>query len=169
MFVRTKRVKGNEYAYLVKSVWTKQGPRQRVVRYIGRVFKPKKVHNIGVEEYGGMAVKELAKEDIQTLLTLLVERELSNHGFQRRGKQWVLDGCVVKPSIGAATINGHNIAVRMNEGFLCRSTIRALKRVLGKDKLSGHELASAFLEAGIDIDKQLFVLLYQRLMPHKQS
>lgn len=36
MFLRKKTVKGHEYWYLVKSVWVKGRPRQKVVRYLGR-------------------------------------------------------------------------------------------------------------------------------------
>ena len=37
-FLRIKKVKGNEYAYLVENKW-KSGSRQKVKGYIGRVHR----------------------------------------------------------------------------------------------------------------------------------
>ena len=36
MFIRLKKLKGKDYAYLVKNTWTKNGPRQKSKKYLGR-------------------------------------------------------------------------------------------------------------------------------------
>ena len=39
VYIRTKKINGNLYAYLVKSFKTKKGSRQKVKQYLGRIYK----------------------------------------------------------------------------------------------------------------------------------
>ena len=163
MFVRTKRVKGKEYAYLVRNVWTNKGPRQRVVDYLGTVVKPDKCsESAPVNEI-------LSSGTIPDIVAALVSRELENHGFKSEGKGWTLGDCTVHPKLGRIRRNGKHAALRLNEGFLCDSTLRALHKVMSKEEIGGKELASAILEAGIGIESEGFVRLYERLTAQRQS
>ncbi len=163
MFVRTKRVKGKEYAYLVKNVWTDKGPRQRVMDYLGAVIKPDKCSESA--PIGDI----LTSGTIPEIVSALVSRELENHGFKSEGKNWVLGNCTVHPKWGKIRRNGKHAALRLNEGFLCDSTLRALQKVMSKEEIEGKELASAILEAGIGIESEGFVRLYERLTAQRQS
>ena len=51
-FIRTKKINGKEYAYLVSNKWYKRkhkgknkGPRQKVSKYLGRVYVFNKVND----------------------------------------------------------------------------------------------------------------------------
>ncbi len=52
-FIRTKKIDGKEYAYLVENKWYKRkvkgrgkGPRQKVTKYLGRVHSFDKVNDV---------------------------------------------------------------------------------------------------------------------------
>ena len=54
-FIRTKKIDGKEYAYLVENKWYKhsfkgkgRGPRQKVSKYLGRVYNFNKTENIDI-------------------------------------------------------------------------------------------------------------------------
>ena len=40
MFLRSKKIKGKDYAYLVKSVYKNKRVRQKVVKYLGKIEDP---------------------------------------------------------------------------------------------------------------------------------
>ena len=89
-FIRKKKIKNREYAYIVENRWrkrvgkgSKKGARQQVKGYLGRVFKlePKKEIDFfshfcsdGVEEY-------VKANDKKVIILDLVKFELLRHGF----------------------------------------------------------------------------------------
>ena len=74
-YIRTKKINGNKYAYLVEIINTDKGPRQKVKQYLGRVHELEKKKEIGEINEGN------TKEEI--LLNLIVP-ELSGRGFKER-------------------------------------------------------------------------------------
>ena len=55
MFVRKKKVKKNIYGYLVESKYTKKGSRQKVKKYLGRVFETENTfEEFNNETYSGL-------------------------------------------------------------------------------------------------------------------
>jgi hypothetical protein len=163
VFVRTKNIKGRDYAYLVRNIWTSEGPRQRVVRYIGAVHRPERVGD------ASLSADFMKTERVLDVLRGMVANELSNHGFQLENGDWKcgeLSVCLKKGSVG---FRGRKGVLRLNEGFMCDDTIRMLQKTLLKDKIEGKELAEAILEAGIKIEPESFVALYSRLMPYTEN
>lgn len=151
-FIRIKKIKGYEYAYLVENVWRKRkkGARQKVKQFLGRIHKP--------ELKGDM---EFSKEDeyvknnsFRQIVKDLVEYELLKHG----SKDFIIDfdkGLVLR--------NDRKVALQMNEGFLCNYTLKNLMNFkLGGDE-AGYDLANAFVEAGIKVPQDLFVKIFEKL------
>ena len=58
-FVRVKKISGSEYAYLVENTWTERGTRQRVGKYLGRIYKPDKVKSEGLANF--LKISDLGK------------------------------------------------------------------------------------------------------------
>src|SRR3989338_1122582 len=91
-FIRTKKVDGKDYAYLVENKWYKRnfkgkgkGPRQKVSKYLGRVYAFNKTDNTdffafmkisSLEEY----LKDNSKEKV---FRDLVEWELFRHNISK--------------------------------------------------------------------------------------
>ena len=168
MFVRKKKVKGKEYAYLVKNRWTKKGPRQKVIRYIGSVATPERLtdHTFDIT-HDTKEHEFLAGSRVLGLYKGLIERELINHGFQKIRGMWVNDCLVVDLRDHSVKKKTRNAAIELNEGFLCEGTIRQLRRAFLKEEITGRKLAESILEVGIKITPENFVLLAERLMPQQ--
>ncbi|MAF34960.1 hypothetical protein CMO91_03890 [Candidatus Woesearchaeota archaeon] len=153
MFVRVKKISGNDYAYLVENEWTKYGARQRVTAYLGKVIRPEKA-----EEYPYPELQN-HKQAVQAL----VQRELQNHGFEKNDKLWSKEDITINLENGEVKKKGKNVALGMNEGFLTKETYQqAINFKLGETHdESAKALAAACLEAGIKLSDAAFVRLFE--------
>ncbi len=158
-FIRIKKINGKEYAYLVENKWYKRGfkgkgkgPRQKVGKYLGKVyhfnkeqdidfFSFKKIENL--ERY----LKNNAREKI---IRELVEWELFRHNIDKN--RFTIDLSNKKIMAG-----NKEISLKMNEGFLNSFT---LARLFNMRLNEGYYLAKCFVEAGIEIPKEVFVGLF---------
>ena len=77
MFLRNKKVNGNLYCYLVESIHTPKGPRQKVKSYLGRVFSFEVKKNVNVLSISNKECKEIVND--------LIKYELIKHGFKEKG------------------------------------------------------------------------------------
>ncbi len=143
MFIRKKKIKGREYAYLVENKWTEKGTRQKVSRYLGKVLMPERRAEITIKEH--LKVEDIkgyaAETGFKKIISDLVAVELFNHGVKS------LDN-----------ING---VLQINEGFLCRHTVNELLNYAGNDE-SGIKLAELITGAGIKVEKDLFISLFDK-------
>ena len=157
MFIRTKKIKGNEYAYLSENKWSKRSKKvkQETKKYLGRIYRFDKVKDVEFNfnaEYPG------------DLIRAVVCWELRKHGFEEKKGVWQKDSCFV--DLKANKVYGKRgcVAIGMNEGYLADYTLRRLfyyTRI--KD---GYDYAKKFVEAGLDIPKQVFIDIYQKLSKH---
>jgi hypothetical protein len=152
-FIRTKTIKGKEYGYLVKNTWTATGPRQNVKGYLGRILRPQKQK----EEPA-----EISKLEYTDALLALIKQELTNHGF---------DPSLTKDQTkidleNRRVINGNkNVIIGMNEGYLCTYTLNKLLTLVpqGYEEQAGTQLATALVEAGLKLNKETFVQLFEKI------
>jgi hypothetical protein len=158
MFIRTKKVKRHVYAYVVKNRWTKDGPRQRVARYLGRVYE---AGAAGERDFMAGATRS-ARETILAL----VAWQLENHGFSKKGKVWSKDDVTVD----LERLRTSHV-IRMNNDYLCDYTLRRLARFKsGRDEAGvGMAFAKAFVSAGIPVPQDVFVNLFQEIYKPGQS
>ena len=158
MFVRIKKLKGKEYAYLVENEWTINGSRQKVKSYLGRVIRPLKMKEKETD------ISEMNYK--QAVMTLL-KQELQNHGFD---ETLTFDN-KIKADLDEKKItnSGKNIVLAMNEGFLCSQTLKdALEiELTGHEEEAGTQLAKALVEAGLSIPKDAFVQLFEKIYKGK--
>lgn len=135
MFVRTKKIKNKEYAYLVKNEWTSKGTRQKVKKYLGKVIRPAKI------QPNKYQINE--KNSFETAIKELIEHELQNHNITEK----------------------KDIVIAMNEGFLCKETLQQLLKLKaekeGRPDKQGQKLATALLEAGLNLDGEEFGKLFE--------
>ncbi len=165
MFVRIKTVRGREYAYLVKNVWTERGPRQKVIKYIGAVVAVPYVKDISFKRFlEPLTIQDVFKRGIKEVYKSLVKRELVRHGFE------MLDNDVLRSEHIIVNLkrvfvkkNKKNIALQMNEGFLCRETLERLFSHTKLEDESGKALAEDILGTGVSIEKDIFVRIYKAL------
>jgi hypothetical protein len=146
-YVRLKKINKDNYAYLVESIKTSQGPRQKVKQYLGRVYDYNSL-NKPVIVVNGTSAKEI-------LLSLIIP-ELISRGFKKVKESYVKDKII----FSNLKFN-KNIVLKINKGYLCNYFI---EQILNFDKRkSARDLAKLFLSTGLEIDKESFVTFYQKL------
>ena len=169
-FVRIKKIKGNEYAYLVQNKWRKakgKSPKQKVKAYLGRVYRLIKEKEIDFwetvdsepENYLKFATKEKILND-------LVRFELLKHGFVNLYGKWVNNN--IKVDIDKKKVVNETkseCVLKINEGHMCGYRI---KKILayepdGPIEETGYELARLFIESGIDVPQEVFIGYYEKL------
>lgn len=163
-FVRVKKISGKEYAYLVENKWLPWGSRQKVLGYLGKVFRP---------ERAAEGVPQLAKDlDYPQSILALVGWELRNHGFEENGTQLVHPSHHHTIDLQQAACTDHRgkpLAIAMNEGFFCAVTLRQLLEFKQSDSREAtmKTLASTILEAGLKISPETFAELYEKVSENR--
>jgi hypothetical protein len=157
MFIRLKKIKGKDYAYLVESKRVRGKIKQKVKKYIGKVIVAKKKNRIKFFEFLKVDIDSYNKNFKKTVEELIMW-ELYKHDLQD-----------IKVDISKYTIKqgNSNIVIKLNEGYLYSKTIKDLIKfqVVGYDEyIIGREFAECFVKAGIDIPKSLFVKLFDEMI-----
>ena len=153
VFVRIKKLKGREYAYLVANEWTINGSRQKVQGYLGRVITPvkqsEKTADISLFEYKQSVIA-------------LVKQELWNHGFN---SELCCEDVKADLDSMKLTKKGKNVVLALNEGFLCSQTLKdALDiELTGYEEQAGTQLAKTLLELGLNLPKDVFIQLFEKI------
>lgn len=204
MFIRIKRIKKKNkeypYAYIVANRWMKKAKRskQKVKKYLGRVYFLEKVNNNDFFEF--YSIKDVKgyvkKNDKKRIINDLIRFELINHGFKEQGNFLIKDNIYFNKNSNEVFINikkindkiinsgkindkksiinkndnsNNKIVLAMNEGFLCDETIKRLfGRFEGDEREVGFKLANAFVEAGLKIPEELFVCIFEKIVGHYQ-
>lgn len=149
-FLRIKKIKGNEYGYVVKNTWTSKGPRQAVKQYLGRVYRFKGEGDFAINLKGNKQelLMELVKFELNKINKELAKEKI---GFNREKLDFIK--------------NDKSCVLALNEGLMCSYT---LARILGFKKTREIEqdsmvLAKYFIEAGLNVPKEAFIAYFERL------
>ena len=183
MFIRIKKIRKKDkvyqYAYIVENRWRKRpkrgrkGARQKVKGYLGRVYFPDKQESKDFfEHYNINDIEGYVKDNKHNrtrIVNELVKLELINHGFKE--KEGILFfnsiffdiGNNELHSINEKNIKNKKVVLKINDGFMCNETINKLVKGSFGDE-TGYEFAKAFVDAGINIPKELFVKLYESMV-----
>lgn len=157
-FIRTKKIDGKEYAYLVENKWYKRkhkgknkGPRQRVNKYLGRIYSFNKAENIDFFSFKKIDNLELYLKNNSNnknkIFRDLIEWELFRHNINKEEFAIDLNNRKIKRS-------NKEISLKMNDGFLNSFTLARLFDLKSGDS---YYLAKCFVEAGIEVPKEVFV------------
>jgi hypothetical protein len=181
-FIRVKEIgkkqgKKYKYAYLVSNKWRKRlkegkkGSRQKVGKYLGKVLNFESVSEIDFFASTGKSFEEYINNTKKEIVEDLIQHELRSLGFQKNGHLLKNENLF----FDSRKIRFYNkrgleekAVIEMNEGFLCNETIIKLIN-FKKDKFEederaiGVELAKAFLEAGLRVPKELFVIYFDKI------
>ncbi len=171
MYIRTKKLKKEDYAYLVNSKWnkTKRTSKQQFSGYLGRIYKPEKQFNIKLNSIKRIDSNEsyIANTQLQEILKDVIIIDLLNHNLRQNkyiyeGQDYYVD--LVKLKVYNKKFNP--CVIKMNNGFLCDYTLKNLFNTLPSSTNEvefGKKLARAFIEAGIEINQELFVLIFDKI------
>ncbi|MBS3101051.1 hypothetical protein J4204_02880 [Candidatus Woesearchaeota archaeon] len=160
MFFRIKKIKGREYAYIVENSWKRNGSRQKVKGYIGRVYMPNLKHDVNFFKHFNIEDAEpyLQSGDFAKIINDLAEWEILRHGISK-------DEFLIDLANARIEKNGKKVAFHINDGFMCSLTLRNLLefRAEGDEENDGYRFARAFVEAGIKVPQEVFIGLFGKL------
>lgn len=166
MYIRTKRRITKKdydiYAYEAKSIRTKEGPRQKVVSYLGKVHKfenngltlPFYLSEANLQTY--FSDKNL-KETVKELLIF----ELIRHGFSRDGNILTKNEFIV--NIDDKTVKSktkENIVFSINQGFLCTETLKKCLKCI-EESSETKKLIKSLLLIGLSPDQDSFTQIFE--------
>ena len=163
-FFRIKKIKGKEYAYFVENEWMKSGSRQKVKKYIGRVYRFDIKNDIDFLQFADASNLEsyVNVSDFKKIVSNLIEWELFKFGIDRNKFSIELNSKNVQN-------NKKDVSLMLNDGFMCELTLKNLVdfEAEGDESRDGYRLARAFVEAGIKVPQEIFVGLFGKL--YKQT
>ncbi len=155
MFVRVKKIKGREYAYLVENEWTPWGSRQKVSKYLGKTHFPGKTSETAVQLPAGF----------QEAVIEAIKQELSNHGFSRQNNDFTKENITVSLQEKTIRQNQKKAVLAMNEGYLCDDTLQQLLNFVSEERPdeSAKKLANLAVEAGLKLNNEQFLHLFEQV------
>ena len=157
MFVRLKKIKGNFYAYHVENKRINGKVKQTSKKYLGKAIIPKKHRSQDFNDFIKKDYKEYSKKDYKKIIFDLIKFELDNYNLVK------IDVNLEKPIIEKDNMP---VVIKLNDGFLYSQTIKNLldfKPANDDNYLVGKEFAELFVKAGINIPKELFVELFEKM------
>ncbi len=170
MFIRIKKIKGGKYAYFVRNKWTDKGPRQKSIKYLGKLFELSKKNTASFKEF---VKKEdynnyLETVDSKQLIKDVIEFNLFQHGFSKKGEKLSSDNIILDFSSNTVREAKKKAVLKLNDGYLCDTTLQksfAFKLELDKsDEELGFQLANLFTSAGIEVPQDVFIVLYEKMV-----
>ena len=161
-FFRIKKIKGNEYLYLVENEWKRKTSRQKVTCYLGKIHRFEKANDADFLSFRKIENIELYVQSNSYEKTIkdLVEWEISQ---LKIGNDFSVDFENI-----SATIKNKRAVVAIKNGFLCDMILKNLIKFQKEDEeTDGKRLARCFIESGIDIPQELFIAIFNKMHPHK--
>lgn len=151
-------MKGHEYCYLVKNKAVKGKVKQKTKKYLGRVYFLRREKGESFREYTGiLELEPYLKKDLKKVLGDLVEWELFRVNFSSvEGLDFDKEKLKIKKG-------KQEVVLSVNEGFMCSFTVKRIVgfKASGELEVDAERLAKLFVEAGFDLDKEVFIGIYQ--------
>ncbi|MBR9691518.1 hypothetical protein GOV06_01915 [Candidatus Woesearchaeota archaeon] len=165
-FIRTKKIKGAEYAYIVENKWKRKKTKQKSKKYLGRVYRPGRVNMMDFYEYHDIddVKKYLDYKGKKDIIDDLLKLEMFNFGFKEEKGVWSKEGCFLDlKKKKVYNEKGNNIALALNDGFLTTYALRKLINFSADVEEEGYDFAKMFIEAGIAVPKDVFVGVFSKV------
>ncbi len=161
MFIRTKKIKKQSYAYLVENQWRGNSPRQRVIAYLGKLY-PATTNTDAFS--GGLA------ENYKDSIIRLVKSRLQQCGFRENESCMASDELVFdSKGLNIKTKTGSNAVIKSFDGYICDQSLKELYECSpdGYDEEVGKRLAKSLIKAGMKLSKEPFIQLFEQLFRKK--
>ena len=159
MFIRIKKIKNNNYAYLVENTWKKrkQSSRQIVKKYLGKIIEIKKKKD---EPY-----PTLENKNFQESVLILLTWQLKQCGFSESNGKLALQEIIIDLEHKNIEREKKEIVLKLNEGYLSNYSLQKILTFKGKgyEEEVGLQLAEHIVNVGLDIPKELFVQLFEKI------
>ncbi|MEM3370807.1 MAG: hypothetical protein QXW00_01415 [Candidatus Woesearchaeota archaeon] len=185
-FIRVKGHGRHRYAYLVSEKWTKDGPRQSVSEYLGKVFDVQRNYEPSLTISDETTFKKaILKITAEELLACGFSEEREGFFIKDVDKKTTLQAELSEEKVRFTVRKGSKreaeCVLKANEGFICKQTITELLTALRfkQESQEGNEftsepelgriLARLIINAGLKVSPDTFVMLYEKLEKEKSS
>jgi hypothetical protein len=159
MFIRIKKVNGKYYAYNVHNKRVNGKVKQKVKSYLGKAIVSKKIADIDFISFVKKDFEVYINEkSFREIVYDLILWELFRHG---------LNDISINTKRYNITQNNNVVVLKLNDGYLSDKTLSNLLKfhAVGDDEyFIGKEFAEVFVKAGIDVPKEIFVKLFEKLI-----
>lgn len=169
MYIRIKKRNTSsgvkKFAYLVRSRYYKKGPRQKVVKYLGKAYNLKKKITLGKNS------SKIISNNLEDFLLKLVIRELKKLKFQEKENLIFCHHEGFKIDLIKKEVKNEfnqDIALSLNYGFLCAYTLKKLFEksfVIKKPVKIAEDIGKNLISAGVSIKSKEFIAIYDLLEP----
>ena len=162
MFIRIKKIKGGEYAYLVENTWKRKTSRQTVKEYLGKVVHLTEHEIPFTESIEALPFREAALRIIHWQLERCGFVNGENHPDYRYNKE--------QHQITSKR-TGKTVVLKSHDGYLSKPSIEHLISYIpvGTEEEIAYDLARAFVECGIHLEHELFVQLFEKVYDVKKA
>jgi hypothetical protein len=174
VFIRSKIIYGRKYAYLVKTKWDKKSKKvkQKVSKYLGSIQKFERIKNTDFLSYNEINYDHyIENKSIKDIVLDLAELELFRHGFIKIETPKYKKQRIMSNGVKQFDLMNLNEVLEINEGYMNKITLKEIERydkVLDEnEKRIPFKFAALFVNAGIDIDENMFIDLYKRFFSEK--
>jgi hypothetical protein len=164
-FFRIKKIKGNDYVYLVENEWKGNTSRQKVIGYLGRAYRLEVKQDMQFLEFHkiGDIGSYVNDKSIQNIIFDLVEWEIYRHSPSNGGFAVDIEAMKVRKK-------NKDVVLLMNGGFMSGLTLaNLLKFRKESEEQDANRLARAFVEAGIKIPEEIFIGLFTKLYKQQEE
>jgi len=162
-FIRIKRIKGHKYAYFVENTWTSSGPRQQSKKYLGKLVEIEPVLEGDFRTWiKGDFANFLEKSEFKAIIQDMISFELNKRGFNKEGDILSRDSIKIDLKNLKIMDGKKPVVIKLNEGFLCELTLRNLLGYDGENDSSGARLASFLVNAGLNVEEDVFIALFDK-------
>lgn len=170
MFIRIKNIQKKRYAYLVKNTWSKRKKisKQKVIRYLGPIVTLEKVsENLFYDYHDIKDMQKFLKQfPSKIIFTKLLELELANHGFEKKGNKMTNGNISISLTTRNVTKDSQQVVLEANEGFISNYTLSKLYNFRSKTfnpKKEGLDFANTYLQAGMSMNDEVFIALFNKV------
>ena len=144
-FIRIKKIKSKEYAYLVENKLNKRN---------NQTFDK------------GLITQKPPKDIIKNLVSI----ELKNIEFTQTKNTFKSRDIIVNlDALTVLNLKQKLASIELNQGFLNNYTLEGIvnyKQIQGTTKEASKHLANALISAGLDIDSSTFILIFNKFYPN---
>ena len=166
MYIRTKTRKNASgrvytYAYLAHIKQRKSHPRQKIIKYLGRVYK--------AERIGTKAPQITPSDTLTEMVMTLIKTELENHGFKETNPKTLRKDDIEVNLNQATVINSRKnkrACLQLNQGILCDNTLKNLMAYQPPKedmKRIGKHFAKTVVEAGIQASQPIIIEIFKKI------
>jgi len=173
MYLKIKKIKGIEYAYLVTQKYNKKTKKrkQKNNAFLGKVLQVDKTANLDLNDYLTISKEEFIDTNpVRSIFKKLIELELFNHGFVFDEKQqlFVKDNLLVTAGCCKFkdSYNQSKFCLEINQGFLSARSLDRLCEPLPKlldDMARANLLAKKLKSEGLDPPPELFINIFKKM------